>query len=241
VGKNKLARWNELDTFMNVIQTETGKGQIHDHPVKGRWNPQLFRNDNPVVLELGCGRGEYTTGLAEKFPDKNFIGVDIKGARLWRGAKTSNENKLSNAAFLRTRIEFLRSYFAEDEIDEIWITFPDPHPGLRHSTKRLTSPRFLNLYRSFVRDNGIVQLKTDNHELHAYTLGVVKHNNLPVNSATSDLYSQAHNIGDVPEDILSIRTHYEKMFLDRGMKITYLSFRLEKDRFIKDPFLRKEP
>ena len=159
MGKNKLARWNELKSWPNVIEPEISSVvenrapdeneldlfpswnvTVKDHPVKGRWKIEIFRNNNPIVLELGCGRGEYTTGLATRFPVKNFVGVDIKGARLWRGAKTSNEQSLQNAAFLRTRIEFINSFFSRDEADEIWITFPDPHPGTRNANKRLTSP-----------------------------------------------------------------------------------------------------
>jgi tRNA (guanine-N7-)-methyltransferase len=135
VGKDKLVRWAELGTFSNVIQPETGKVPGKNHPVKGKWRSEIFRNTNPVVLELGCGKGEYTVGLALRFPENNYIGVDIKGARMWRGAKTSNEKKLQNTAFLRTRIEFIDSFFEEDEVDEIWITFPDPHPGKRKDRK----------------------------------------------------------------------------------------------------------
>ncbi len=159
MGKNKLARWNELSSFENVIQPEIGEVSAKDHHIKGRWNNQMFRNENPLILELGCGKGEYTVGLATMFPENNFIGIDIKGARMWRGAKTSNEQKLSNVAFLRTRIEFINSFFDTDEVDEIWITFPDPHPGGRNSNKRLTSPWFLNIYRQFLKDKGLSILK----------------------------------------------------------------------------------
>lgn len=238
VGKNKLARWSELDTFINVIQTEKGKVRNTDHPVKGRWRETVFMNDNPVVLELGCGRGEYTTGLAARFHAKNFIGVDIKGARLWRGAKTSNELGMKNAAFLRTRIEFIGAYFGEDEADEIWITFPDPHPGLRHSAKRLTSPVFLNSYRQFLKHEGTIHLKTDNAELHFYTKNLAEANGLHIQCSTSDLYNEDLVPEGVDREILSIRTHYEDMFLAKGMKITYLCFRLEKDKTIIDPYDR---
>lgn len=225
MGKNKLARWNELETFKNVIQTEIGKVEIRDHPLKGKWNQELFENNNPIVLELGCGKGEYTVGLATKFPHKNFIGVDIKGARMWRGAKTSSEQKLTNTAFLRTRIEFIGSFFARDEVDEIWVTFPDPHPGLRNAGKRLTSPPFLIRYRSFLKESGLIHLKTDNIELYRYTLSLAVRNSLEVITATADLYSGSDSIENVPPDILSIRTHYEKIFLAKGMKINYLCFR----------------
>jgi len=238
VGKNKLARWNELETYKNVIQTDPGKAEIKDHPLKGKWNQELFQNNNPIVLELGCGKGEYTVGLATKFPEKNFIGVDIKGARMWRGAKTSNEQKLANTAFLRTRIEFIAYFFGEDEVDEIWVTFPDPHPGLRNAGKRLTSPPFLIRYRSFLKEKGLIHLKTDNIELHRYTFNMAARNSLEVITATEDLYSASESIENVPRDILSIRTHYEKIFLGRGMKINYLCFipgRLNTPDNVKSP------
>lgn len=246
MGKNKLARWTELGSFPNVIQpsindiVETdlsacsdnskfpaGNIRVKDHPVKGRWRTDLFRNDNPLVLELGCGRGEYTTGLASRFPAKNYIGIDIKGARMWRGAKTSNEQNLKNAAFLRTRIEFINSFFEHDEVDEIWITFPDPHTGARNANKRLTSPWYLNSYREILKDKGIIHLKTDNAELHEYTKKVVASNSLDTVFCTTDLYS-----GNLPGDILSIRTHYEEIFLKTGLRITYLAFRLDANKII---------
>jgi tRNA (guanine-N7-)-methyltransferase len=256
MGKNKLARWNELASFEKVIQPETGDVATNDHSIKGRWNIEMFRNDNPVILELGCGKGEYTTGLASRFPEKNFIGIDIKGARMWRGAKTATDQKLPNVAFLRTRIEFIGSFFSENEVGEIWVTFPDPHPGGRNANKRLTSPRFLNSYRKFLKNNGPVHLKTDNTELYEYTSSLVKSNELEMIYSTNDLYSidfgsESHTdtgreslhqtIGDRSSvnGILSIKTHYEKLFLAKDMKINYLSFRLPKEKNINDP-LRKE-
>jgi tRNA (guanine-N7-)-methyltransferase len=190
------------------------------------------------------------------FPGKNFIGIDIKGARMWRGAKTAAEENLPNVAFLRTRIEFISSFFASDEVDEIWVTFPDPHPGGRNANKRLTSPRFLNRYRMFLKNNGPVHLKTDNAELFKYTNSVATSNNLDVIFSTNDLYSDDFDLstGSVSEGafihettgdrfsvngILSIKTHYEKLFLAEGFRINYLSFRLAKDKIINDPF-RKE-
>jgi tRNA (guanine-N7-)-methyltransferase len=228
VGKNKLARWNELVSYDNVIQPEISEISGKDHPVKGKWQNELFKNKNPIVLELGCGKGEYTIGLANRFPDNNFIGIDIKGARLWRGAKTANEQKLPNVAFLRTRIEFINSFFSENEVDEIWITFPDPHPGGRNSNKRLTSPIFLNSYRLFLKEKGLIHLKTDNTELYNFTKTVVNYNNLETVISTNDLYS------DKIDNILSIRTHYEKIFLDAGLKINFLSFRLDKEKIIQN-------
>lgn len=228
MGKNKLARWAELGSYNNVIQPEIGDISDRDHPIKGRWNQELFKNENPIVLELGCGKGEYTIGLANNFTVKNFIGIDIKGARMWRGAKTANELKLINVAFLRTRIEFINSFFSRDEVDEIWITFPDPHPGGRNSNKRLISPWFLNSYRLFLKDKGIIHLKTDNTELYAFTKKVISFNNLETIYTTEDLYSEK------TDNILSIRTHYEKIFLDAGLKINCLSFRLDKEKIIQD-------
>lgn len=228
MGKNKLARWTELGSYDNVIQPEIGDITGKDHPIKGRWNREIFKNENPIVLELGCGKGEYTVGLANSFPGKNYIGIDIKGARMWRGAKTAHEQNLPNVAFLRTRIEFINSFFSEDEVDQIWITFPDPHTGGRNSNKRLTSPWYLNSYRHFLKDKGLIHLKTDNKELYDFTNKVLSYNNLEIIFSTSDLYSE--EIGH----ILSIRTHYEKIFLDAGLKINYLSFRLDKEKIIKN-------
>jgi tRNA (guanine-N7-)-methyltransferase len=225
LGKNKLARWTELDSYNNVIQPEIGEVSGKDHPIKGKWNKEIFKNENPLVLELGCGKGEYSVGLATRFPEKNFIGVDIKGARMWRGAKTSNERKMSNVAFLRTRIEFINSFFSTDEVDEIWVTFPDPHQGLRNANKRLTSPWFLNMYRQFLRNKGFVHLKTDNKELYSYTKSVVELNGLEIDYYSDDLYSTKAS-----DEILSIRTHYEQIFLKAGLKIHYLRFRLNNEK-----------
>jgi tRNA (guanine-N7-)-methyltransferase len=228
VGKNKLARWTEFGSYDNVFQPEIGEVAGKDHPIKGKWNKEFFKNENPIVLELGCGKGEYTVGLANTFQKNNFIGIDIKGARMWRGAKTANQQHLPNVAFLRTRIEFITSFFIEDEVDEIWITFPDPHPGLRQSGKRLTSPRFLNSYRLFLKDKGMIHLKTDNTELYEFTKKVLAYNDLETILSTGDLYADHDN------QILSIKTHYEKIFLAAGMKINYLSFRLAKDKNIEN-------
>lgn len=217
-----------MGSYDNVIQPEIEDVSGKDHPIKGRWNQDLFKNGNPITIELGCGKGEYTVGLANNFPHDNFIGIDIKGARMWRGAKTSNEQKLPNVAFLRTRIEFINSFFSSDEVDEIWITFPDPHPGGRNSNKRLTSPWFLNSYRLFLKDKGLIHLKTDNKELYDFTCKVLSYNNVETIISTNDLYTEKI------DNILSIRTHYEKIFLDAGLKINYLSFRLDKEKIIEN-------
>lgn len=241
MGKNKLAKWTEFGSYSNVIQPRIDDISGKDHPIKGCWKTNLFANENPIVLELGCGKGEYTVGLASKFISKNFIGIDIKGARMWRGAKTSNELNLKNVAFLRTRIEFINSFFTSEEVDEIWITFPDPHTGGKNPGKRLTSPRFLNSYNNFLKDKGLIHLKTDSFELFDFTRKIVIKNNLEIVSCTDDLYMDHHDnevnpYKNVPADILSIRTHYEKMFLAKGMKINYLSFKLEKGKTIENSF-----
>lgn len=226
MAKHKLERFAELGTFNNVIQPETGIfGK--SHPIKGGWKKDVFKNKNPIVLELGCGKGEYTIGLSSIYPENNFIGVDIKGARIWCGAKKAHDNRQPNVAFLRTRIEFINSFFTEDEVEEIWITFPDPHTGKNNSNKRLTCPWFLNNYRIFLKDNGIIHLKTDNTELFDYTRRLVIRNGLELLYATSDLYS-----GYSISEALLIKTHYEKIFLNEGMKITYLAFRLNKEKII---------
>jgi len=218
-----------MKSFNNVIEPETVEVKAKEHSLKGNWNKEIFKNNNQIVLELGCGKGEYSLGLATKFPSVNFIGIDIKGARIWRGAKTAYENKIPNVSFLRTRIEFIKSFFSEDEVDEIWITFPDPHPKRRNQNNRLTSPYFINSYRSFLKNKGIIHLKTDNTQLYKYTHEIAEYNNLEIISATGDLYS-----GEINNDILSIRTHYENIFLSQGIKINYLSFRLDKSRNIED-------
>jgi tRNA (guanine-N7-)-methyltransferase len=229
VGKNKLARWAEMKSFNNVIEPPTDEVFSRDHILKGNWNRVIFKNENPLILELGCGKGEYTVGLAAINPLNNYIGIDIKGARRWRGSKTAHENKILNTAFLRTRIEFISSFFSKDEVEEIWITFPDPHPKRRNAGKRLTSPGFLNLYRRFLKDHGIVYLKTDNKDLYNYTHEVIRHNDLEIIASTDNLYS-----GEIKNDLLPIRTHYEKNFLKQGINICYLAFRLEKNKLIKD-------
>ena len=216
--------------FDHVIEPSIDEVFNHDFRLKGRWHGEWFRNDRPIVLELGCGKGEYTVGLAEKYPEKNFIGIDIKGARMWKGARESYLKKLPNAAFLRTRIEFIRSFFAPGEVEEIWLTFPDPQPKRKREKKRLSGPVFLNLYRSFLRNNGIVHLKTDSRELYDYTLSVVTANSLDILNSLTDLYNE------LPGDpLLSIKTYYEEIFLKQGIPITYLAFRLPDEKEIVNP------
>ena len=219
MGKDKQRRFSENLTFDNLVQPAFDEVFRRDHKLKGRWSEDFFGNDNPVVLELGCGRGEYTVALGEMFPGRNFIGVDIKGARMWRGAKTATERGMSNVGFLRTRIEFIDSFFAPGEVDEIWITFPDPQLRKNRVKKRLTAPGFLALYARFLRPGGRVNLKTDSRHLHDYTLAVAAENSLEVDEACVDIYGAGR-----ADAILSIRTAYEARFLDEGCAITYLRF-----------------
>ena len=218
-----------METFQRVFQPPLYDVFGKDHFLKGWWGAEVFGNRQPIVLELGCGKGEYTVGQAETDPGRNFIGVDIKGARIWRGAKSASEKGLDNVAFLRTRIEFIESFFAPGEADEIWITFPDPQLKRRRSKKRLTGPQFLNRYRSFLRDNGMVHLKTDNVHLYEYTLALVRHNRLDLLCETRDLY-RAHFLNDT----LAIQTYYEKQFVSEGCKVNYLSFRLPTGKTIEE-------
>jgi len=213
--------------YNNVIEPPFSDVFRKDHMLKGKWHSEWFKNNNPIILELGCGKGEYTVALSEQFPLKNFIGIDIKGARIWKGAKESFQKKLPNAAFLRTRIEFIASFFAQGEVDEIWITFPDPQLKTKREKKRLPGPTFLNLYRSFLKDRGIVHLKTDSRDLHEYALSVVRKNNLEIITSVTDLYNE------MPGDpLLTIRTYYEDKFLSKNIPITYLSFRLGNEKEI---------
>ncbi|MCQ2374863.1 MAG: tRNA (guanosine(46)-N7)-methyltransferase TrmB [Salinivirgaceae bacterium] len=225
MGKGKLEKFQEIEGFANVVQPLVTAYSQTDHELKGHWHEKMFGNNNPIVLELGCGKGEYTVGLARRFPNKNFIGVDIKGARIWRGAKTSNEEQMKNVAFLRTRIETITSYFAENEISEIWVTFPDPQLKKRREKKRLTSNVFLSLYQKLLVDNGLVNLKTDSQFLYLYTVATAECNGLEIDHKTADLYSEPWL-----DDVLSIKTYYEQLHIDAGTKISYLSFHLPKNQ-----------
>ena len=213
MGKDKLRRFAEIETFSNVLQLDAGK------PFKGEWSKSFFKNENPVVLELACGKGEYTVNLAVLFPQKNFIGIDYKGNRIWRGAKTAIEDGVTNVAFLRMQIENLVDYFAPGEVDEIWITFPDPQPQLSREKKRLTSPRFLTMYRQILKPGGFVNLKTDNDQLHAYTAEKIAEQQLNLHVRTEDLYQSEHT-----DEVLSIKTYYEKKYLKHNKNINYLKF-----------------
>ncbi len=221
MGKDKLRRFAENLTFSCFVQPEFEEIFQQEHPLKGRWKSDFFHNDNPIVLELGCGKGEYTVALAKRHPEKNFIGIDIKGARMWRGAKTATEEKMTNVGFLRTRIEFIRSFFAEGEISEIWITFPDPQLKTRRAKKRLTSPLFLEHYATMLTPEGVIHLKTDSKHLYRYTEAVINHFELKRIAANEDIYGTGY-----ADERLSVKTAYETMFLNRGLPITYTQFSL---------------
>lgn len=213
MGKDKLRRFAEIATFSNVLQLEEGK------TFKGSWKSNHFHNNRPLILELACGKGEYTVNLARLFPEKNFIGIDYKGNRIWRGAKTAIEENISNVAFLRIQIENILDYFAEGEIAEIWITFPDPQPQVSREKKRLTFPKFLEKYKSILEPGGLIHLKTDNDALHAYTREKITELDLKLHSGTEDLYNS--NLAD---EVLSIKTYYEKKYLATDKNINYLKF-----------------
>jgi tRNA (guanine-N7-)-methyltransferase len=223
LGRTKLERFAENLTFDNFFQPTYD--QIKDgYYLKGKWASDFFKNNNPLILELGCGKGEYTVGLAKKYPDKNFIGVDIKGARMWKGCKTSVEEKMTNVAFLRTRIELIEHFFGKNEVSEIWITFPDPQPRRIKENKRLTSPVFLKRYSNILDHNGIIHLKTDAFLLYYYTLEIIKEYNHRILFNTSDLYSTEEII-----DAKNISTYYENIFLAQNKKINYIKFMLSKN------------
>ncbi|MCJ7466526.1 MAG: tRNA (guanosine(46)-N7)-methyltransferase TrmB [Maribacter sp.] len=220
-SKNKLRRFEENAQFNNVVQPTREHIRSGDIHLKGTWAAH-FGNNNPIVLELGCGKGEYTLGLARQNPAQNFIGVDIKGARLWRGAKTALEEKLFNVAFLRTQIEWIDQLFDTDEVSEIWITFPDPQIKYKRTKHRMTNPDFLKKYRTILKPQGMVHLKTDSEFMHGYTLGLLQGLGLEILYANHDIYK---NEGS-PKNVLGIQTFYEKQYLEKGKSITYLQFRI---------------
>jgi tRNA (guanine-N7-)-methyltransferase len=228
VGKNKLSKFAEMETFKNVVQPPFSEVFKKDYTLKGNWSEKFFGNDNAIILELGCGKGEYTVGLAKQNPNTNFLGIDIKGSRMWRGAKTAIEENIKNVGFLRTRIDFVNSFFGNNEVSEIWITFPDPQ--LKKYYKRLTSTRFLTYYQGFISEDGFINLKTDSAELYTYTRNLVKLNNLELIIDTDDLYSS-----DKADNTLSIKTFYEQQFLDQGKPIHYLRFKLDKSIKLEEP------
>ncbi|MDR0384784.1 MAG: tRNA (guanosine(46)-N7)-methyltransferase TrmB [Prevotellaceae bacterium] len=219
MGKDKLRKFEENKLFKHVFQPpQSDMTDSAGSEYKGKWN-EKFGNSNPIVLELGCGKGEYTVALSQKYPDRNFVGIDIKGARIWRGAKTVAEQNISNAAFLRIKIEFIDNFFARDEIDEIWITFPDPQ--INKPRKRLTSPAFLDRYRKFLKKDGTVHLKTDSRLLHDYTLNVINDYGFTLLASHTDISTQ-----NPDDELLSIKTFYEAIYSAKGIPVTYLKFKL---------------
>jgi tRNA (guanine-N7-)-methyltransferase len=219
---SKQEKFIEFDTFKNCFTLffeNISKGFL----LKGSWHSDYFKNSNPIVLELGCGKGEYTIGLSENNHSKNYIGVDIKGNRIWVGAKYAIENNLNNVAFLRTRIDFIEHCFLENEIDEIWITFPDPQPQSTRKRSRLTNPLFLNRYKKILKKGGLIHLKTDSTSLYEYTLQAIEENKNLIIWQTDNLYQ---NCPDNRQELIQIKTHYEKLFTDKGENIKYICFTL---------------
>ena len=225
MGKNKLARFAENKTLPNVFQP-TRDEALNNFHLKGKWRSEVFKNQNPIVLELGCGKGEYSVGLAKAFPEKNFIGIDIKGARFWFGAKEAIENNLNNAAFLRTQIELVDCFFDRDEVDEIWITFPDPQIKYRRTKHRMTHPDFLERYKKILKKDGIIHLKTDSEFLHGYTLGLLQGAGHEIISAHHDIYGAPEYEPGTPL-LREIKTYYEGLFSAKGKTITYIKFRIK--------------
>jgi tRNA (guanine-N7-)-methyltransferase len=228
VGKNKLSRFAEMETFNHVMQPSFDEVFKKNYRLKGKWCKDFFKNENPLILELGCGKGEYTVGLAKQNSQTNFIGIDIKGARMWRGAKTALDEEIKNVGFIRTRIGLINSFFGKEEVSEIWITFPDPQPKKYY--KRLTSTRFLGYYQEFIKQDGFINLKTDNVNLYAYTKKVIELNKLELITDTDNLYNSG-----IDDDILSIKTFYEQQFLSQGKPIHYLRFKLNKSIKLDEP------
>lgn len=224
MGKNKLRRFEENESFAHLIQP-TRQEVLDGFKLKGKWSSEFFANDKPIIIELGCGKGEYTIGLSKLYPENNFIGIDIKGARLWRGAKTVEEENLSNIGFLRTQIELIEHIFADNEISEIWITFPDPQIKYRRHKHRLTHPDFLKCYRKILKPNGSIHLKTDSEFLHGYTLGIIEIKDYKVEISNHDIYNASTH--DLPSYLHEIQTHYEKQYLKENKKITYIKFKID--------------
>lgn len=222
-SKNKLKRFKENETFTNVFQPTREEVVGDQFPLRGKWSSDFFKNDNPIVLELGCGKGEYSVGLAERFPEKNFIGIDIKGARFWRGAKTAVESGMNNVAFVRTQIELINHIFAENEISEIWITFPDPQIKYKRTKHRMTNAEFLERYKKILKPSGLMHLKTDSEFMHGYTLGLLHGLGHEVIYANHNIYK---NEG-APAEVTGIQTFYESQYLEVNKPITYIKFRIK--------------
>ena len=232
MSKGKLAKFADMETYENVFQYPFTVVSDVPFTMRGHWHEEYFKNDNPIVLELGCGKGEYTVGLAKRYPQMNFIGVDIKGARMWTGATQALQDGLKNVAFLRTNIEIIDRFFAPGEVQELWLTFSDPQ--MKNPRKRLSSTYFLERYRRFLTDNGIIHVKTDSNFLFTYTCYMVDHNHLPVQLRTTDLYSEVTTNSEYAE-AASIQTYYEQMWLARGLNIKYLKFLLPHEGALEEP------
>ncbi|MCG9971598.1 tRNA (guanosine(46)-N7)-methyltransferase TrmB [Christiangramia crocea] len=222
-SKNKLKRFKENEEFNNVIQPSREELLDGSFELKGKWSRDFFKNDNPIVLELGCGKGEYTVELAKQDPGKNYIGVDIKGARFWRGAKTALEEGLENVAFVRTQIELIEYVFSKSEVSEIWITFPDPQIKYKRTKHRLTNSEFLQRYKNILKEDGFVHLKTDSEFMHGYTLGLLHGEGHEVLYAHHDIYRNEYS----PKEVTGIQTFYEKQYLEKGKPITYIRFKIK--------------
>ena len=238
MGKGKLAKFADMASYENVFQYPYSVVEHVPFEMQGHWHEQYFHNDNPIVLELGCGKGEYTVELAKLYPDMNFIGVDIKGARMWTGATQAIKEGLKNVAFLRTNIEIIERFFSQDEVQEIWLTFSDPQ--MKNPRKRLTSTYFMERYRKFLIDGGIIHLKTDSNFLFTYTTYMVEHNNLPILLSTTDLYSEysEHFKNSDSSDFseaASIQTYYESMWIARGLNIKYMKWQLPRTGILEEP------
>lgn len=228
MGKNKLEKFADMASYPHVFEYPYSAVDNVPFEMKGNWHKEFFKNNNPIVLELGCGRGEYTVGLGRMFPDVNFVGVDIKGARMWTGATESLESGMQNVAFLRTNIEIIDRFFAADEVAEVWLTFSDPQ--MKKATKRLTSTYFMERYRKFLVDGGIIHVKTDSNFMFTYTKYMVEKNQLQVDVMTEDLYHSG-----MADEILGIRTYYEQQWLDRGLNIKYIKFHLPQSGELQEP------
>lgn len=222
-SKNKLKRFRENETFSNVVQPSREELTDGTFSFKGRWAQDFFKNDNPLVLELGCGKGEYSVALAQANPNKNFLGIDIKGARFWRGAKTGIEENIENVGFMRTQIELIDLAFAENEVSEIWITFPDPQIKYKRTKHRMTNMDFLAKYKKVLKDDGVMHLKTDSEFMHGYTLGLLHGQGHEVIYAHHDVYKNVYS----PEEVIGIQTFYEKQYLEQGKPITYIKFKIK--------------
>jgi tRNA (guanine-N7-)-methyltransferase len=233
MGKNKLQKFSEMAAFPHVFEYPFAVLQKKGCSLKGNWNREVFQNNHPIVLELGCGRGEYTVGLGRLFSSKNFIGVDIKGARMWAGAEESMKAGMTNVAFLRTHIELITHFFSPGEVDEIWLTFPDPQ--MKKTNKRLTSTRFMKIYREILSDKGVVHLKTDSHFMYTYTCEMLKANHYQAVMNMENLYDSGST-----DEVLSIRTHYEQQWLDRGIPIKYIRFICEPRNIWVEPEIEIE-